>query len=477
MPLKKSKRVESINEFLERQATDGVVVPQAIGVEQSVLGSMLIDRACVAKVMGILGGTKTEDDSYFYRMSHWIIYETMLALESKSIPIDLVSVTNRLREKGKLELIGGPAYLVELTSNCITTANVESHARIIIEKYILRKIAFVGSELVLKVFANECDINEMVDSAESAIFNLRSKNEEVLVEEAPAVATRAIELAKQIKDNSVVGVPSGLCVLDELTNGSKPGRLYFIGAATGGGKSALAVTLCVNAMFGAKPTGVIVFTMEMMNEEYIYRVLANMAGVSYQELENNKIMPSEWGSVNDAAKDLKDGTLLLCDAGDLTPMKIRAKLRRHAGRYGLVIIDYIQLIALAEKTQTTEEKFSIISRSLKMMAKEFKVPIMVLAQLNREGTKDNKRPTARDFKYASSFEQDADNIYFIWDPALSNDDVARVNFIIEKQRGGPKGMFEVTFNKPTSKFHDVIAELPSATLFNSMPPAKDGGAW
>lgn len=474
--------LNSFAELFDKLAVNGLVPPQSQEVERSVLGAMMIDKTAVSRVIEIIGD-RTVEDSPFYREHHTHIYRAILALDERSEPVDLLSVTNQLRQDGKLDHVGGPAYLVELTSEVITTANVETHAKIITEKYVARELIRTCEEIKLRAFMGEDDTFTLLDQAEGALFKLSESRQKKGFQHMKPLAFEAIEQLDKIHGlgTGITGVASGLRDLDSLTSGWQKSDLIIVAARPSQGKTALSLTFARNAAIVPekdKKTGVAYFSLEMGAMQLVLRLLCAEAKVDMQRARKGQLNDEEWRKISMAIGKLSEAPIYIDDTAAITPLEVRAKCRRLKAQenIGLIVIDYLQLMGSSRHMDSREREISTISRSLKALAKELNIPVIALSQLNRSvETRKQGRPMLSDLRESGAIEQDADIVMFIYRPEtygiLTDENgystEGQAEIIVGKQRNGPIDDVKVTFVKQYARFEDSTANIPG---FEEAPP-------
>lgn len=480
--------LNSFADLFDRLAVNGLIPPQSVDVERSILGAMMIDKTAVNRVVELIGD-RTLEDSPFYREQHTHIYRSILSLDERSEPVDLLSVTNQLRQDGKLDMIGGPAYLVELTSEVVTTANVETHAKIILEKHISRELIRTCEEIKLRAFMGEEDAFDLLDQAEGALFKLSESRHKKSFQHMKPLAFEAIEQLERVSGQAtgVTGVPSGLRDLDNLTSGWQKSDLVILAARPSQGKTALSLTFARNAALHPekdKRTGVAYFSLEMGAMQLVLRLLCAEAKVDMQRARKGQLNDEEWRKLSMTIGKLSEAPIFIDDTAAVTPLEVRAKCRRLKSQenIGLVVIDYLQLMGSSRYMESREREISTISRSLKALAKELNIPVIALSQLNRSvETRKQGRPMLSDLRESGAIEQDADIVMFIYRPetygietdenGYSTEGVAEI--IVGKQRNGPIDDVKVAFVKQYARFEDSTANIPG---FDEAPPqAMIGG--
>lgn len=378
----------------------GKVQPQALALEEAVLGALMLDKDALTTVLDILR------PSSFYSESHQAIYRTMINLFDKSQPIDLLTVTEGLRNSGELEKVGGPYYLVELTNRITSAANVEFHARIIAQKYIQRELIRVSTTVIKDAYEDTTDVFDLLDKAESGLFEITQQNLSGSVE---PTATLALKLLKQLEELStkpegLTGVPTGFVNLDRLTSGWQPSDLVILAARPAMGKTAFVLSLARNAAMEFNKA-VAVFSLEMSNLQLVQRLVAAEAELPSDKLRNAKMSDDEWKRLHSAIERLNKAPIFIDDTPGLNIFELRAKCRRLKKQHDLqlVIIDYLQLMTGGvenNRSGNREQEISNISRNLKGLAKELNIPVIALSQLSRavETRGGSKRPQLSDLR-------------------------------------------------------------------------------
>jgi len=464
--------LQSFSELYEKLSPKGLIPPQAVDLEESLLGAMMIDKSSANRAVEILGD-RSIDDSPFYRDAHTLIYRSMIALDNRSEPIDLLTVKNQLALDGKLEEIGGPAYLVELTSKVVTTVNVESYARIVLEKYIARELIRICEEIKLRAFEGELDTFNLLDEAEGFLFELSETRHRKSAQPIKQLAFDTMKMLDKIKDqhNGLTGVTTGLLDLDQITSGWQPSDLIVLAARPSQGKTALALNF---ARIAAMPEHAIpkvpvaIFSLEMGAQQLVLRMLCAEAKVDMQRARKGQMNDEEWRRMSMTIGRLSEAPIFIDDTPAITPLEIRAKARRLKARHGigLVIVDYLQLMSAGKSMESREREISMISRSLKALAKELNIPVMALSQLNRSvESRNDRRPLLSDLRESGAIEQDADVVMFIYraetygleSTVVRGETVPAAGvaeIIVGKQRNGPIGEVAATFQKQFGRFEN-----------------------
>lgn len=424
----------------------GKVPPQAIELEETVLGAIMLEPDKLDDVMEIIHSSEI-----FYSEHHKKIYEAILAVYRSGGKVDLHMVTNHLRNMGELELIGGAYYLTTLTMTVVSSAHVTNHARIIVEKYINRENIRIGGELVSDAYSDE-DCFAVSDKAVINLNNIYDMQGDTVshVSESMRKTTETM-LAARENPNTLQGINTGLQALNELTNGWKDGNLIILAARPSEGKSALALNFVLDAAKSNCP--VLFFSMEMSKEELTQRMAANVSGVNMENIQKGTITDIELDMVNRAANEVSKLPIYLDDRGGLNYLQIRNKTRKLKKSKGIkmVVIDYLQLASCPEmKGKNREQQVSEISRNFKLIAKDFGIPVIALSQLNR--ATDQKRPTNANLRESGALEQDADLILFIYHGEVNG--VMANNLLLTKNRNGKTGEIEVKFYGAIQKWAD-----------------------
>jgi len=433
------------------------IPPHNNDAEQSVLGSILLKDSAFTAVMDILS---PED---FYRKAHRMIFETMIDLFQKSEPHDLVTVTNLLNDKNCLEEVGGPTYLASLTSIVPVTSNIIAYARIIRQKAVLRNLITVNSDIANRCFEEQGDIDLLVDDAEQAIFDIAGKKSGSSFTALKNIIPGCFETVEQLykRKELITGVPTGYTDIDKMTAGLQPSDLIILAGRPSMGKTAFAMNIAQHAALMEK-TGVAIFSLEMSKEQLTMRLLSSVGHIDSQRIRTGKLQTEDWPRLTRAVGMLSDAPMFIDDTPAISVLEMRSKIRRLAAQHdiGLVLVDYLQLMrgrAVENRTQEISE----ISRSLKALAKEHKVPVLALSQLNRGlESRTDKRPMMSDLRESGAIEQDADVICFIYRDEVYNKSEDNPNrgtaeIIIGKQRNGPTGVAQLFFKKEYTMFENM----------------------
>lgn len=439
----------------------GRVPPQALDLEEAVLGALLLDREALTSVIDILR------PEVFYKEAHQKIFAAIADLFEESEPIDMLTVTNKLKSLGTLKDVGGPYFISELTNRVGTPANIEYHARIIMQKYVLRELIHVSSATIKEAFEESSDVFELLDRAEQSLFDISEQNFRRESQDMKGLVQEAIKEVESAKNSEgkLRGVPSGFTELDRLTAGWQKSDLVVIAARPGMGKTAFSLSLARNAAINEYP--VAIFSLEMGAVQLATRLISAETEVEGEKLKKGDLKDYEWAQLNSRVRSLENAPIYIDDTPALSVFELRAKCRRLKEQKGLelIVIDYIQLMRAGDGAGNREQEISQISRSLKALAKELNVPVLVLSQLSRavETRGGNKRPQLSDLRESGAIEQDADMVIFIYRPAYydilddgQGTDLTNLGeIIIAKHRNGSLDSVMLNFVGKYIKFTDA----------------------
>lgn len=445
------------------------VPPQSVEIEQAVIGAMLLERQAILKVIEIL------DETCFYRNAHRKIFRAIISLFERDEPADQVTLVEELRKKKELEEIGGAFYIASLVTNVATAANVEYHARILLEKALLRKLINISTEITAECYDGTEDVFELIDRAEQKIFQISERrlgSGFIPLEEILHTTIEEIEKL-QYRTSKVVGVPTGFDRLDEMTAGLQPSELVIVAGRPSMGKTALCLNIARNAAvdYGI-PVGI--FSLEMSDHQLAQRLICAEARIDQHLLRTGRLRPEEWSRLSICVGRLAEAPIYVDDSPALSALEIRAKARRLQveRKIGLIIVDYLQLMQGPRGAENRQQEISQISRSLKALSKELNVPVLALSQLSRavEMRGGDRRPQLSDLRESGSIEQDADLVMFIYRPAVygiqvdddgqSLEGVAEI--IIGKQRNGPTGNLRLVWLERCARFENPAMEFESS---------------
>ena len=446
--------------------SDGKIPPQALDLEEAVLGAMLIDEKGVNEVIDILS------PEVFYKKSHQLIFESIQRLFRESEPIDLLTVSADLKKNKNFEIIGGDFYLIGLSQKVSSSAHIEYHSRIIQQKFIQRKLITISNEIISKSYNESTDVIDLLDEAESKLYDIAQNNIKGSSETAQNLVIQAKNRIEEIgnREGSLSGISTGFEKLDRLTSGWQPSDLIIVAARPGMGKTALALSMARNISV-QKKIPVAFFSLEMSSVQLITRLISAETGLSSDKLRTGKLAPHEWQQLNMKVSDLESAPLYIDDSAALTIFELRAKARRLASAHDikLIVIDYLQLMNLgsSNKAGNREQEISTISRNLKALAKELNIPVIALSQLSRavETRGGTKRPILSDLRESGAIEQDADIVSFLyrpeyygiteWDDDMKTPSEGQGEFIVAKHRNGALDSIKLKFVANLGKFEDI----------------------
>ena len=437
------------------------LLPQHIEAEESIISAILRDNNTLLDVIEILA---PED---FYRTAHQKIYAAIIDLFDKTEPIDLVTLTNRLKEKGQLEEIGNPSYLVRLVDTVPLAVNAPHYAKIVHDKASLRRLIEKANAIVKRCFKEQGNADDVIDFAEEAIFEITENKSQQAFYPISKIILGNIETLEENQGNRslVTGVPTGFNQLDNLTSGFQNSDLIILAARPSMGKTALALNIARHAAVDAN-IPVAIFSLEMSKEQLSLRMLCSEARIDSSRLRGGFFSMEDWHRLTDAAGILSESPIYIDDSASLTAMEIRAKARRLKmdKNIGLIVIDYLQLMQGRASAERRDLEISEISRSLKALAKELKLPVLALSQLNRMlEQRTDKRPRLSDLRESGALEQDADVVAFIYRDEVYNkeeDNPSRgtAEILLSKQRNGPTGDVYLTFLNSFTRFENLASE-------------------
>jgi len=457
------------------EQTSGRIPPQAVDVEMSVLGAMLLEKEAISRALEIL------DETAFYKPAHQEIFKAIISLFEKNEAADSITVVEELRRMGKLDAIGGPLYISDLTMRVTSAANVEYHAKIVLEKALLRNLITASTEITSRAFNEQDDALDLLDEAENKIFQISEKRMKKSFLPMKEAVFSTMELLESIHGahSGVTGVPSGFTALDNMTGGFQNSDLIIVAARPSMGKTAFVLSLARNAAIDHNKS-IGFFSLEMSAQQLVLRLICAEARVDAHSVRTGRLPEEQWRHLSTRIGKLYNAKIFIDDTPALSILELRAKARRLKAEHNvsMIIVDYLQLMQGPKNAQSREQEISMISRSLKALAKELNIPVIALSQLNRavETTAD-KRPTLANLRESGAIEQDADVVLFIHRPekynileeaGKSTQGIAEI--IIGKQRNGPTGEVELTFINQYARFENLA--LPT---FDEYAPAPSGG--
>ncbi len=461
----------------------GQLPPQAIDLEEAVLGAMMIDKTAVDAVIDIL------EPEVFYKPEHRVIYAAIRQLFTDSKPVDLLTVSEQLRKQGQLDQAGGDYHLIHLSQKVASSAHVEFHARVIQERYMKRKLIEISNSIIKDSYDNTTDVFNVLDEAENELFQLSQGNLKKESEPAETLVDSAIQRIEEIsKKEGFSGIPSGFKKIDEITSGWQISDLIIIAARPGMGKTAFVVSMAMN-MAIKFDIPVALFSLEMSSVQLITRMISGETGLESDTLRKGKLASYEWTQLYEKVEALKKAPIYIDDTPALSIFDLRAKARKMVSKFGvqILIIDYLQLMTVGEssKAGNREQEISTISRNLKALAKELEIPVIALSQLSRNVERrkeEDKRPVLSDLRESGAIEQDADIVSFIYRPEYYNifewDDEDRgdtrnqAEFIIAKHRNGSLARIRLSFEGRLARFTDLETDF-TQTFSSKMNPAEN----
>ena len=455
-------------------STYGHLQPQAVEIEKAVLGALMIDKDAFSVISEII---RPES---FYEPRHQKIYTAVQALNMSERPVDIMTVTEELRHEGTLEDVGGPGYILEISSKVASSANVEYHAHILAQKFLARQLIQFASRIEEKAFDETADIDELMQQAEGSLFEISQKNMKTDYTQIDPVLQQAVDILQKASQNTsgLTGIPTGFTDLDDITSGWQPSDLIILAGRPAMGKTSFALSLAKNIAVDYR-NPIAFFSLEMNNVQLVNRLISNTCEISGHKILNGQLNPAEWERLDKNLRKLTGAPIYVDDTPGLSVFELRTKARRLVREKGIkiIMIDYLQLMnAAGMRFNNRQEEVSTISRSLKGLAKELDIPIIALSQLsrnveNREGL-EGKRPQLSDLRESGAIEQDADMVLFVHRPEYyhiyqdekGNDLHGMAQIIIAKHRKGATGDVLLSFRGEYTRFENreegFIAPLP-----------------
>ena len=461
-----------------QQQNFGKLPPQALDLEEATLGALMLEKDALTKVIDILSPES------FYKDAHRHIFMAIRRLFERSEPIDILTVTNELKKSGHLDIVGGPYYITQLTNRVASAANIEYHARIILQKHIQRELIRISSETIKEAYEDTSDVFQLLDNTEKNLFNIAQGNISRNYQDMGSMVKEAyiqIENARKL-GTGITGVQSGFTDLDRVTSGWQKSDLIIIAARPGMGKTAFVLSLARNAAIGFKRP-VAFFSLEMSSVQLVQRMISSETGIPSDKLRKGTLDSTEWNKLVSMTGKLSEAPVFIDDTPALSVFELRSKCRKLKVQHDiqLIVIDYLQLMRSEtdNKSGNREQEISNISRNLKAIAKELGVPIIALSQLSRavETRGGTKRPQLSDLRESGAIEQDADMVMFIYRPeyyGLEFDEennptkgIAEIN--IAKHRNGALERINLKFINHLAKFTDLdYNETPSEAVSGSV---------
>ncbi len=488
---KRDSNFDNTNKIISNiSKEEGYVPPQAVDLEEAVLGAIMVEPNAIFSVIELLSPAS------FYKEAHRIIFQAAIDLSAKHEPIDLYTLSDMLRRKKQLVDAGGIGYLTSLTQKVGSAAHIEFHAQLIAQKYIQRELIRASIDIQRNSFNDDLDVTDLIDYAEGQIFKVSEGNIKRDVQSSFDVVKKALKQIEEAKNkpDGLSGVPTGFNDLDKLTLGWQPSDLVIIAARPAMGKTAFVLSMARNMSIDFN-RGVAIFSLEMSSVQLITRLIVSESGIDSTTIKKGKLSPEEWAHLEKSIVPLQDAPLFIDDTPALSIFEFRSKARRLKVQYNiqLIIIDYLQLMTGPSDTRgNREQEVSTISRSLKAIAKELEIPIIALSQLNRsvEMRGGNKRPQLSDLRESGAIEQDADIVAFIHRPeyyGLTVDEngipipPGTAEFIVAKHRNGATDIINLKFRAEQARFTNFddidqltggggFEEYGSAIGNSAMPP-------
>ncbi|MBR5898687.1 MAG: replicative DNA helicase [Muribaculaceae bacterium] len=465
----------------------GRLQPRDKDLEEAVLGALMLEKDAYTIVCDIL---KPES---FYEPAHQRIYEAIQSLGAAQRPIDMLTVTEQLRHNGTLEEVGGPLFISQLTSRVASAAHIDYHARIVAQKYLARELISFASQIEAKAFDESNDVDDLLQEAEGRLFEISQRNVKKDVTQIDPVIGQAIEQiqAAANRTSGLSGLESGYHDLDKLTSGWQPSDLIIIAARPAMGKTAFVLSMARNMAINYN-IPVAIFSLEMSNLQLVNRLISSTCELEGEKIKSGRLSPMEWDQLMSRVKHLYSAPLYIDDTPSLSIFELRTKARRLVREHNVkfLIIDYLQLMnASGMRFGSREQEVSMISRSLKQLAKELSIPIVALSQLNRsvESRTDGKRPQLSDLRESGAIEQDADIVCFIHRPeyylrsdtdANGNDIRGLAEFIVAKHRSGSVDDVKLRFRPKFARFDNWSDDMPmgqSTTMESSLNQLMGNG--
>ena len=459
----KSTKVQPVNDY-------GRIQPQAPELEEAVLGALMIEKDAYSLVSEIL---RPES---FYEHRHQLIYSAITDLAVNQKPVDILTVKEQLSKRGELEEVGGPFYITQLSSKVASSAHIEYHARIIAQKSLARELITFTSNIQSKAFDETLDVDDLMQEAEGKLFEISQQNMKKDYTQINPVIDEAYKLIQKAaaRTDGLSGLESGFTKLDKMTSGWQNSDLIIIAARPAMGKTAFVLSMAKNIAVDYR-NPVALFSLEMSNVQLVNRLIASETELSAEKLKTGRLTDEEWQQLHSRIKALVEAPILVDDTPALSIFELRAKCRRLKQKYGIkvLIIDYLQLMtAGADMRGNREQEVSLISRQLKIIAKELSIPVMALSQLNRGvESRPDKKPMLSDLRESGSIEQDADMVMFIHRPEKygitvdneGNSLLGIATIIIAKHRSGAVGEVNLRFRAELTQFCDLDTTSPFAS--------------
>lgn len=432
----------------------GKIPPHSIEAEQATLGSILIDNEAIYKVIDFL------QPEHFYRTAHQIIYEAIRELFEKNEPIDLLTLSEYLKKKGKLDEVGGLSYLATLTNITPTALNIDVYAKIVEEKAILREIIKSGIDIINLAFSQEDEVEVILDKSQEILFNIAKKRMVTPFYPLKDLLKESFERIENLykEKKGISGIRTHFKKLDEILGGFHKNDLIILAARPSIGKTSLSINISVNIALKER-IPVAIFSLEMSREQIVEKILASTANVNFHKLKTSMLSDEDWSKLGRAYGPLYDAPIYIDDSSDISILEIRTKARRlkNTKNLGMIVVDYLQLMHLRTKVENRVQEISELTRGLKKLARELEIPVLVISQLSRAIEKrESKKPVLSDLRESGSIEQDADVVIFLnkEEENIGKDQVT-VELIVAKNRNGPLGKTKLKFLTNFAKFTEI----------------------
>ncbi len=459
----------------------GKVPPQAKELEEAVLGAIMLEKSAFDTV------TEIVKPECFYVEANQLIFKAMQGLQQKSMPIDILTVVEELKTREQLDLVGGPYYVTKLTNSVVSTANIDAHARIVLQKFIQRELIRISGEIIGDAYEDSTDVFDLLDESETKMFNITNNYLKKNFEDIGNVLAKTINRIDELrtKTEDISGVPSGFPTMDRVTYGWQPTDLIILAARPSVGKTAFALNLARNAaLHPTKPVPVGFFSLEMSASQLVQRILSAESEIKMEKISRGKLENHEYEQLlSKGIKKLEIAPIFIDDTAALNIFEFRAKARRLVNKHnvGVIIIDYLQLMSgTGDRGSNREQEISNISRNLKALAKELNVPIIALSQLSRavETRKESKMPQLSDLRESGAIEQDADMVMFIYRPeyyeVMNNEHGesthGETHIRIAKHRNGSLETIKLRAKLDIQKFEEWDGDGGLAGLGNNWKP-------
>jgi replicative DNA helicase len=435
--------------------------PQNLEAEQSVLGGIMVDPEALDRIVDII------NEADFYKAAHKVIFNVVMSLRQKNQPVDLLTVTSALRDSGNLDMVGGTAYIASIIDSTPSSANISYYAELVRDKATLRRLIDTCSQILERAYAQEFDeMDKFLNEAEAEVFQVAQKSKKSGLLPAGQIIKASLDKIEQLYNQkaAVTGVSTGFVDFDKMTSGLQPGDLVIIAARPSMGKTAFALNIAQHAALREKKS-VAFFSLEMGREQVMMRMLASEAKVNLSDLRTGRVPDSFWPRLINVASKFSEAPLYIDDTSGISPYEVRALCRRLKAQRNidLIMVDYLQIMDLKSKVESRERAVAEIARTMKSLARELNVPVVVLSQINRgvEGRTD-RRPMLSDLRESGAIEQDADVVAMIYRDEYydrdSQDNKGMAEVIIGKQRNGPVGVCKLAFMSQYGTFANLAME-------------------